>query len=83
MFKRKRMKTEVVYVDDNQLFKIRSGYGLNFTCCDCGLTHRMWMKASGKSWIEFMVLRDNRRTAGFRRGKALRRKIRRLLHARS
>ena len=72
-------KTETVYVDDNKLFKIRSGYGLNFICCDCGLTHRMWMKASGRSWIEFMVLRDNRMTAGFRCGKALRRKIRGLL----
>lgn len=72
-------KTEMVYVDDNKLFKIRSGYGMNFICCDCGLVHRLWMKASGRSWIEFMVLRDNRATAGRRCGRALRQKIRGLL----
>lgn len=72
-------KTETVYVDNNKLYKIRSGYGMNFICCDCGLVHRLWMKASGRSWIEFMVVRDNRGTSARRRGKALRQKIKGLL----
>ena len=76
-------KTETVYVDDNKLFKIRSGYGMNFICCDCGLTHRMWMKPAGRGWIEFMVLRDNRMTAARRRGKVLRQKIKGLLQGAS
>ena len=68
--KRKRKsKTIRVWVEDNKLFKIRSGYGMNFICCDCGLVHRMWLKASGKSWLEFMCIRDNRATSARRRGK--------------
>ncbi len=74
-----KTNTIIVYVNDNRLFKIRSGYGMNFICCDCGLVHRMWLKSTGKSWLEFMCVRDNRATSARRRGKELQRKIRNLL----
>lgn len=58
-------------VEAGLMYKIRSGYGMNMICCDCGLVHRMWFKASGRSWLEFMCLRDNRKTAARRRAKSL------------
>ncbi len=64
-------RTKTTHVEDLTMYKIRSGHGMNFVCCDCGLVHRMWLKASGKSWLEFMCLRDNRSTAARRRAKAL------------
>ena len=68
-------RAKTLWIEDYKMYKIRSGYGMNFVCCDCGLTHRMWLKASGKSWLEFMCKRDNRVTTSRRRGKALRKTI--------
>jgi len=67
------MKGKTFHVEDLVLYKIRSGYGMNLVCCDCGLTHRVHLKPAGRGWIEFMMLRDKRRTSARRRAKALRR----------
>lgn len=64
-------RAKTIWLEDYKRYKIRSGYGMNFVCCDCGLVHRMWFKARGKSWLEFMCKRDNRVTAGRRRSKKL------------
>lgn len=64
-------KRKTTYIENLKMYKIRSGYGMNFVCCDCGLVHRMHLKPVGGGWLEFMCLRDNRATAGRRRSKAL------------
>ena len=65
------MRSKTIWVEDYSLYKIRSGYGMNFVCCDCGLVHRMWMKPAGRGWLEFMCVRDKKRTAARRRAKRL------------
>jgi hypothetical protein len=48
---------------------IRKGYKM--ACCDCGLVHEMDFRiVRGKGWesIQFRVRRNNRATAGIRRG---------------
>ena len=72
-------RTKTMWIEDCKLYKLRSGYGMNFVCCDCGLVHRMFLQPAGRGWMNFMVLRDKRRTAARRRGKALRRTIDSLL----
>lgn len=73
------MRHKTIWVENGKSYKIRSGYGMNFICCDCGLVHRMWLKSSGRSWLDFMCLRDNRATSARRRSKSLRHKIRSLV----
>ncbi len=63
--------SKTVHVKDMTLYKIRSGYGMNFICCDCGLVHRMWLKPAGRGWVEFMCMRDNQATVARRRAKKL------------
>ncbi len=64
-------RAKTFWVEDFKLYKIRSGYGMNFVCCDCGLVHRMFLKPAGRGWMNFMCKRDNRATAGRRRAKNL------------
>ena len=65
-------RTKTVWVEDSKLYRIRSGYGSNFICCDCGLVHRMFFKPAGRGWMNFMCRRDNRATSGRRRARKLR-----------
>ena len=74
-------RAPTVWVEDSKLYRIRSGYGMNFICCDCGLTHRMFFKAAGRGWMNFMCRRDNRATSGRRRAGNLRRVARAIVVA--
>ena len=67
------MTTTTIHVENDKVYKIRSGYGMNFVCCDCGLTHRMWIRPAGRGWIQWACLRDNRQTSARRRAEKLRR----------
>ena len=64
-------RSKTIWVEDCKMYKIRSGYGMNFVCCDCGLVHRMFFKPAGRGWLNFMCKRDNRATAPRRRSKKL------------
>ena len=72
------MATKTIHLVVKKTYTIRSGYGMNFVCCDCGLTHRIWIQPGGKGWIRFAMQRDNPRTEGRRRARALRKQIREL-----
>lgn len=48
--------------------------GYRFSCCDCGLVHEMELATEAKHGkkLLFRARRDNRATAGVRRGAAMR-----------
>lgn len=54
--------------------------GYRFACCDCGLVHEMELatETNNPSRLIFRARRDNRATAGLRRGKKQRASIVRL-----
>ena len=43
--------------------------GLKLACCDCGLVHTISFRKKDPGSLQFKVYRDNRATAGVRRGR--------------
>lgn len=68
MTKRRRANYEQVWDGENDWVWERPVHrGFKLGCCDCGLVHVMDFRIVGKE-VQFRIKRDNRATAGVRRG---------------